>query len=73
LSEIFAQFCQVCTINTSELKEITNNLTDLYYEELLNTKMIKYFYTLLDGGLQERDISLRLAFIDNYKNNSMRV
>jgi hypothetical protein len=65
--------CTVCTLLATDLKEITSNLTDLYYKELIDTEKLQYFYGLLELGLQERHNALSLAFIDNYKNSSMRV
>ena len=72
-TNIFNQICMVCTLRTSELKQITNNLTQFYYEEHLSTKMIGHSFRLLDGGLQERTITPHLYFIDNNKNDSVKV
>jgi len=63
----------VCTLKTSELKLITNNLTQFYYEQKLSTQIIGHTFRLLDGGLQERTITPYLYFIDNNRNDSVKV
>ena len=63
----------VCTLKTSELKLITNNLTEFYYKEKLSTDFIGHSFRMLDGGLQERTITPYLYFIDNHKNDSVKV
>jgi hypothetical protein len=70
---VFNQLCLVCTLRSSELKLIANNLTQLYYEHKLTTRLIGHYFRLLDAGLQERTITPYLYFIDNNKNDSVKV
>lgn len=70
---VFHQICLVCTLKTSELKLITNQLTQLYYEEKVTTRVVGHCFRLLDAGLQERTITPYLYFIDNHKNDSVKV
>ena len=63
----------MCTLRTSELKEITNTLTDFYYEERLYAKAVGVCFRLLDAGLQERNITPYLYFMGTHPNDSVRV
>jgi hypothetical protein len=73
VAEIFYQICSVCTLRTSELKEITSTLTDFYYEERLYAKAVGVCFRLLDAGLQERNITPFLYFMGTHPNDSVRV
>lgn len=72
-TEVFYQICNICTLRTSELKEITNSLTDFYYEQQLSTKLIGHCFRMLDAGLQERNITPYLYFVGNHKSDSVRI
>jgi hypothetical protein len=72
-TEIFYQICNICTLRTSELKEITNILTDFYYDHQLTTKLIAHCFRILDAGLQERNITPYLYFVGNHPNDSVRL
>lgn len=73
VTDIFYQICSVCTLRTSELKEITNTLTDFYYQERLYSKSVGVCFRLLDAGLQERNITPYLYFMGTHPNDSVRV
>ena len=72
-TSVFSLICAVCTLRTSELKLITNSLAACYYEERLSTALLGHSLRLLDTGLQERNLSPHLFFIDNSNNEGLRV
>ena len=72
-TQVFTQVCANCTLRTSELEQITNHLTDFYYEENLSIQLLGHSFRLLDTGLQERNITPFLYFLDNIRSDSVRV